>query len=189
MLKSAVRLLPNLITLARLVAVPMTIWAINSANYQLAFWLFFAAATSDALDGALARGLNARTTIGGYLDPLADKALLVAVYLTLGYHDQMEDWLVIMIVSRDLLIVGGALVVHLVIGQLRIKPLFISKANTLAQILLAGLVLAALGLGLEDGLLALRPLLTIVVAMTTLASGAAYVWVWGRRVLSEEMKA
>lgn len=183
-----VKLLPNLITLFRLFAVPLAVWAINSEIYHLAFWIFCLAAGSDALDGALARALKAKTTIGGYLDPLADKALLVAVYITLGYHSHMQDWLVIMIVSRDLLIIGGALVVHLVTGRLRMEPLFISKANTLAQILLAGLALAEMGLNLEDGLLALRPALTIVVAFTTLASGLAYLTVWGRRILSEEGK-
>ncbi len=180
------RQLPNLITLLRLLAVPLTVWSINSENYHLAFWLFASAAVSDALDGALARWLKARTTIGAYLDPLADKALLMAVYITLGYHGQIQDWLVIMIVSRDLLIIGGALLVDLVTGRLRMEPLFVSKVNTLAQILLAGLVLGGLGHDLEEGLLALQPVLTMIVALTTLASGAVYLLVWGRRVVSEE---
>ncbi len=86
-----IRQLPNLITLLRLLAVPLTIWSINSENYHLAFWLFASAAASDALDGALARWLKARTAIGAYLDPLADKALLVAVYIALGYQGQIQD--------------------------------------------------------------------------------------------------
>ncbi|MBF0356775.1 MAG: CDP-alcohol phosphatidyltransferase family protein [Alphaproteobacteria bacterium] len=183
-----IKLVPNLITLGRLFAVPLTIWAIDEGRYTLAFWVFLVAAISDAVDGALARWMKARTEIGGYLDPLADKALLVAVYIALGYHGLMPGWLVIMVVSRDLLIVGGALVVHMATARLRMEPLLVSKVNTLAQIVLAAMALGGLGLGIEDGVLALRPVMEVIVALTTLASGLSYITVWGRRLLTEETK-
>ncbi|MBI4969799.1 MAG: CDP-alcohol phosphatidyltransferase family protein [Rhodospirillales bacterium] len=178
MLKS----LPNLLTLARFLAVPITVGLMNDGRYDGAFWLFMAAGVTDALDGLLARLLKARTVIGSYLDPLADKALLVAVYVMLGYHDHLPDWLVITVVSRDLLIVGGALVIHLATGRLRMEPLMVSKVNTVAQIVLAALVLADLGHNARlDGVVLINGACALV-TLTTLASGLAYVVIWGRRV-------
>ena len=84
--------LPNLITLARLLAVPLVVWLIISGHWESAFWVFLAASVTDGLDGSLARGLNARTELGAYLDAIADKALLVSVYITLGQAGQIPIW-------------------------------------------------------------------------------------------------
>ena len=102
-------ILPNLITLARLLAVPLMIFALLEQSFVFAFWLFLAAGISDALDGLIAKQFGAVTEIGAYLDPIADKALLVSVYVTLGHLGVIDPWLVILIVSRDLMIVGGAI--------------------------------------------------------------------------------
>jgi cardiolipin synthase len=172
--------LPNLITLGRLMAVPVAVWLIMTGRLASAFWLFIAAGISDGIDGYLARRFNLRTAIGSYLDPLADKALLVSVYVTLGIQGHLPHWLVILVVFRDLLIVGGAILFWLVSGSLKMRPLFISKFNTVAQIALAGVVLAELGLGL-----AYEPMSWIlidVVGATTLLSGGAYVAIWGWRM-------
>lgn len=170
--------LPNLITLARLLAVPLVVWLIISGHWESAFWLFFAASVTDGLDGSLARGLNARTELGAYLDAIADKALLVSVYITLGQAGQIPIWVVILVVSRDVLIVGGFLMLHTLDQAPAMGPLLISKANTLAQLVLAGVVLADVGLNIiGEGLV---PALIWLVAITTVASGGAYLIGWGR---------
>lgn len=172
-----VQLLPNFITLARLLAVPVAIYLILQDQLLAAFWVFVAAGISDAVDGFLAKRLKLESEIGAYLDPLADKALLVGVYVTLGYVGQVPVWLVILIVFRDVLIVGGAILFQTITQSLRMQPLFISKVNTAAQIGLAASVLArpALGVALD----AVPEMLTIIVAGTTFLSGAAYVAKWG----------
>ncbi|MHA1601057.1 MAG: CDP-alcohol phosphatidyltransferase family protein [Alphaproteobacteria bacterium] len=178
------QLLPNLISLARLLAVPVAIYLILQDELFLAFWVFVAAGISDAIDGLLAKRFNLVTEIGSYLDPLADKALLVGVYVTLGYVGQVPIWLVILIVFRDVLIVGGAILFQTITHSLRMEPLFISKVNTAAQITLAAVILAkpALGVTLD----AVPETLIVIVAMTTFLSGAAYVIKWGRMALIME---
>lgn len=180
-------LIPNFITLGRLLAVPLAVWLMLTDRYGAAFWLFLAAGVSDAIDGFLARRLKARSEIGAYLDPLADKCLLVSSYVTLGHQDHIESWLVILVVFRDVLIIGGAILYQTLTQSLTMQPLLISKLNTVLQIALIGFVLARLGLGIGDG--GLTQWLGYAVAASTLASGAAYVAVWGRRVLGQGGRA
>lgn len=163
---------PNLITMARLCAVPVTIYLIIDNQLAAAFWLFIAAGISDAIDGFLAKHFHARTVIGGYLDPLADKALLVSVYVTLGFQGHLPAWLVILVVFRDGLIVAGVLIAHALGQPFKPRPLTISKINTGVQIVLAATALLKLGPGVDLHLLVPMIYLT---AATTLASGAAYV--------------
>lgn len=166
-------ILPNVITVARLCVVPITVYLIITGEIAGAFWLFVAAGISDAIDGFLAKQFSARTVIGGYLDPLADKALLVSVYVSLGHQGYLAAWLVILVVFRDALIVAGVALSHALGHPFRLKPLMISKANTGLQIALAAFVMAQHGLGLGVG-----PIVTALVFLTaasTLASGAAYV--------------
>lgn len=173
-------LVPNLITLARLFSVPLMVWLVLDARYEAAFWLFVVAAATDALDGFLARRLGIRSTVGAFLDPLADKALLVGVYVTLGYEGQLPEWLVIIVVFRDIVIVGGAILVQTLTQSLKMQPLLVSKINTGAQIGLAAFVLAQLGLAFDDhGIMAAG---IYGVAATTIVSGFSYVYVWGRRI-------
>ncbi|MCW9040454.1 MAG: CDP-alcohol phosphatidyltransferase family protein, partial [Rhodospirillales bacterium] len=134
--------------------------------------------------GFIAKRFNAETVIGAFLDPLADKALLVSVYLTLGYQEILPSWLVILVVFRDLLIVGGAILFETLTHSLEMDPLKISKINTFAQIVLAATVLFSLshdypGAAFVEGM-------AYVVAVTTVASGAAYVFKWGKRAIFME---
>ena len=177
-------LIPNMITLARLLAVPITIYLILQDQYQPAFWLFVAAGISDAVDGFLAKRLNVVSEIGAYLDPLADKVLLVGIYVTLGRVDHLAIWLVILVVSRDVLIIGGAILFQTLTQSLKMEPLYISKVNTTAQISLAAVVLGELGFDIVLGFVS-EALVYIVVA-TTLLSGAAYVIKWGRLAITME---
>ena len=172
--------LPNFISLGRLLSVPATIWLIVSGHLSVAFWLFAVAGASDAVDGFIAKRFGMDTRLGFYLDPLADKALLVSVYITLGTAGYLPDWLVILVVSRDLLIIGAVLLSHALAQRIEFQPVMISKANTFAQIVLAVAVLAEPGLGLELG--ATVQALIYVVGATTVASGAIYLVQWVRAV-------
>ncbi len=172
--------IPNLITLGRILLVPVVVWAIASGAMWIAFVLFLAAGVSDAIDGFLAKRFNMATELGAYLDPLADKALIVSIYLTLGINGLIPRWLVILVVSRDILIVGGIMLSWLVGNPLKIKPLLVSKLNTVAQILFACVVLGALGFNYEWPMLTL--ILMGLVAVLTLLSVAAYVAEWVRHM-------
>jgi cardiolipin synthase len=167
--------LPNLITLARLLCVPLAIWLIVEARYGVVFWVFVAAGVSDALDGWIAKRWDQRTPLGALLDPIADKALLAAVYITLGLAGALPQWLVILVVLRDLLIVGGYPLIH---GTDAPQPLFVSKVNTLVQIALVGFVLARLGLDIEAD--RLTAVLVVAAGITTVWSGLSYLVRWAR---------
>ncbi len=105
----------NLITLGRLLSVPVSVWLILAGQFAAAFWMFVLAGISDAVDGFIAKRFDMRTKIGALLDPVADKTLLVSIYVTLGVAGQLPTWLVILVVSRDLMIVGGFLLVRLLV--------------------------------------------------------------------------
>src|SRR3954469_5622785 len=164
--------LPNLITLARLLCVPFAVWLILEGSYGAAFWVFVAAGLSDAIDGYVAKNFDRRTRLGALLDPLADKALLTGVYLSLGAAGMLPIWLVVLVVLRDGLILGGFFLVPATGAPRRFEPLFISKVNTGVQIALVGFVLARLGLGLDGGVV--TPVLVAAAAVTTVWSGLLY---------------
>ncbi len=174
--------IPNLITLGRILLVPVVVWAITSGAMWIAFVLFVAAGVSDAVDGFLAKRFNMSTELGAYLDPLADKALIVSIYLSLGINGAIPRWLVILVVSRDILIVGGIMLSWLMGNPLKIQPLLVSKLNTVAQILFACVVLGSLGFNIETDTLKL--VLMGLVAALTLLSVAAYVGEWVRHMNS-----
>jgi cardiolipin synthase len=147
--------------------------------------LFLAAGVSDAVDGYLAKRFNMASELGAYLDPLADKTLIVSIYVTLGIAGKIPLWLVILVVSRDIMIIGAIMLSWLLGSPLKVKPLLVSKLNTVAQIVFACVVLASLGFNLRaDNLIfALIP----VVAALTLLSVAAYVREFVRHMNNAEM--
>lgn len=168
--------LANMVTLGRVILVPVIFWLLLVGATKAAFIAFFVAGISDAVDGFLAKRFGMKTELGAYLDPLADKLLIVSVYLALGFAAHLPSWLVIAVVSRDILIVLGIVIAWMMGQVVTIKPLGISKANTAAQILLASTVLADLGfsLGLED----VRTVLVWSTALLTVLSLAAYLGQW-----------
>lgn len=176
--RDAMITLPNLITLARLFAVPLAVWLILQREMALAFWLFVAAGVSDGVDGFIAKRFGARSQVGAVLDPVADKALLVSVYVMLGATGFLPSWLVILVVFRDVLIVGGVLTLYVLGQEPAILPLFVSKANTAMQIVLAAAVLLHAAYGAPPA--GVVTALLWIVAATTFASGAAYVARWVR---------
>src|SRR5882762_6363012 len=168
--------LPNLIPLARLLCVPLAIWLILEARYGVAFWVFVGAGVSDALDGYIAKRFDRRTRLGALLDPIADKALLAGVYITLGIAGQLPHWLVILVVLRDVLILGGFALLQATSAPQHLGPLFVSKVNTSVQIALVGFVLARLGLGIDEG--TVTGVLIVAAAVTTMLSGLSYLVRW-----------
>lgn len=177
--------IPNLITLGRILLVPVVVWAIIYGELWLAFVLFLAAGVSDAVDGYLAKRFNMASELGAYLDPLADKTLIVSIYVTLGIAGKIPLWLVILVVSRDIMIIGAIMLSWLLGSPLKVKPLLVSKLNTVAQIVFACVVLASLGFDLRaDNLIfALIPVVTVL----TLLSVAAYVREFVRHMNNAEM--
>jgi cardiolipin synthase len=176
--------IPNTLTLGRILAVPLLVWLIIGHEMLAAFLVFMLAGLSDAADGYLAKRFGWNTELGAYLDPIADKALLVTIYVTLGLAGHLPVWLVIAVVSRDILIVGAVLLAWMMSRPINVKPLLISKVNTCAQILLAGVVLCELGLGL--GLGQLVWVLIWVTGTLTIVSAFAYFWAWLRHMASYE---
>ncbi len=176
--------IPNLVTLARILLVPVVVWSIVSDQMRLAFALFLAAAISDAVDGFLAKRFGMITELGAYLDPAADKVMIVSIYAALGVTGVIPLWIVILVVSRDLLIVGAIILSWLVGNPVQIKPHAVSKLNTAVQICYAGLVLAAYGFGFAYDIM--LTLVMAAVAILTLLSIAFYVAEWARHMNSTE---
>jgi cardiolipin synthase len=172
--------LPNLITLARILLVPVMVWAIAAEQMTLAFVLFLVAGVSDGVDGFLAKRFGMATEVGAYLDPLADKVLIVSIYVSLGIVEAIPRWLVILVVSRDILIVGGIMLSWVLGNPITIKPATVSRLNTVAQIVLGGVVLAvhAFHWNIEP---AVTLLMALVAALTLLSIGV-YLQDWVRHV-------
>jgi cardiolipin synthase (CMP-forming) len=172
--------LPNLISFARLSSAPFGIWLLVIEAYGAAFALFLLAGLTDALDGYLAKRLDLRSEFGAYLDAVADKLLLVSVFVTLGWQGHLPLWIVILVMFRDFIIVGGCVLIPLVGGKLVIRPTLSGKATTAAQVALAVAALAQLGLGIDDRIVI--DVLVWAVAAATLISGAHYLVVGLRLV-------
>jgi cardiolipin synthase len=176
--------IPNLITLARLLLVPPIVVALLSDRYDVALALFVAAGASDALDGFLAKRFDWTSRLGGLLDPIADKLLLVSCYLALTWQGLLPVWLTVLVIGRDVVILAGAVLYHTLIERLEAAPSVISKLNTLTQLLLAVAVLFNYGAqALPAGWL---DLLIHAVFATTLLSGIDYVWTWGWRAWNKK---
>lgn len=176
--------IPNIITLGRILLVPLIIWAIAASQMQFAFAVFVMAGLSDAVDGFLAKRFNMASELGALLDPLADKALLVSVFVALGIWGAMPLWLVILVVSRDIIIVAAVIISWLFGKPIPMKPLMVSKLNTVAQVTFAAVVLAALGFGVTA-----RPydfILMGFVTVLTLVSIALYLVEWVRHMSTIE---
>ena len=173
----------NMITVLRFLLVPAVVYCLLTVQWQLAFAGFVVAGVSDAVDGFVARHFNQRSKLGGYLDPMADKLLLVSVFVVLGFMGELPLWLVVAAVSRDGLIVGAVLLSALMGSPVEMKPLMVSKANTAVQIVLAAAVLAELAFAAGFG--PVRPALIILSGLLTVASAGAYLVAWSRHMSTD----
>lgn len=176
---------PNFITIGRLLLVPFLIVMITQGRWTAAVICFLIAGVSDAVDGFLARRLSARTELGAYIDPLADKALLMSIYVTLAIQGTLPGWLAVTVVSRDIMIMVGVVVAWLLQRPVAIKPLTVSKVNTAAQIAFAGLVLATNAFSFDLG--EARNWMMALIAVLTVASAGAYLLTWFAH-MSEETR-
>ncbi len=140
------RHLPNLITGLRILLVAPFLWVLLEERYSAALLLFVIAGVSDALDGFLAKYFGWTSELGGLLDPIADKLLLLGAILALGWLNELPGWLVALVILRDVLIVGGAISYHLLIERFEAAPLMISKLNTLVQLMLVCAVIVHYGM-------------------------------------------
>jgi cardiolipin synthase len=164
--------------------VPIVVWAIVSGQMRIAFILFVVAGVSDGIDGFLAKRFQMKSELGAYLDPLADKALIVSIYISLGIAMALPIFLVILVVSRDIMIVTGVIVSWLFDKPVPMKPLMVSKLNTVAQVAFAALVLASLGFGFAPQPYDL--ILMGFVTVFTLASVSLYLVEWIRHMSTIE---
>jgi cardiolipin synthase len=149
---------------------------ILQGRWQLAFLCFVVVGVSDAVDGFIAKRFDMRTELGAYIDPLADKALLVSIYVTLSAVGAIPVWLVILVVFRDLMIVTAIMLSWLLERPVEIKPLMVSKLNTGAQIVLAAMLLGSRAFGVD--LHVTEDVAVVAVAALTTASAGAYLASW-----------
>ena len=172
--------IPNLLTLLRIAACPVLVLVLRGGDYDLALLIFLAAGITDGLDGYIAKRFDCVSGLGAILDPIADKLLIASAYIMLATLGAIPFWLLIVVMFRDLVIVGGYLLLSMMGDDIPMKPTYLSKINTFLQIFL---VLSVLG-G-KAGFLFVPPLLGEVlvfgVLITTLTSGCQYVWSWGIR--------
>ena len=177
--------LPNILSFLRIFCSPLFIWLMFENHTSWALWLFAVAGLTDALDGFVAKQFGMETELGRYLDPLADKLLLLAGFVSLTSLEFLPLWLMLLVVTRDIIIVGGALVYQVLTGSLHIEPLWSSKLNTVVQMGLLLLVLINLTHGVLPMLL--EPMVWLT-ATTTLISGSGYVLEWSRRAAFKEQE-
>lgn len=155
---------------------PFIISLLLDQRYAFAFWLFVAAGISDGVDGYLAKRFDARTRLGAYMDPLADKVLLTALFITLGIQGILPTWLVVLVVSRDMTIIGSVLLTNSMGYEIEIRPQFMSKVNTLFQITLVFMMLGTLAFPIDDPRILAYGV--PAVAATTILSWLGYLWSW-----------
>lgn len=165
--------IPNSLTILRILLVPVYIGFMTYGAYGYALAILLTAGLTDAIDGHLARKLNQRTRLGTLLDPLADKVLLTSSFISLAVLHLIPSWLVILVVSRDLILLLGTAVAHVTSTQINVKPTFLGKGTTLLQLSYVLLVVLLTWRGLDPAML--TPLLMVMVGFT-LASGLHYLF-------------
>ena len=168
--------LPNILTLLRIGAVPVLILFLREREYAVAVAIFVGAGITDGLDGWIAKKFNCVTRLGSILDPIADKVLIVSTYVVLVLLGDLPFWLLLLIVFRDLGIIGGYLILDTLHDSVPLHPSFLSKVNTLLQIILVAVVLIDRAGWVH--LPWLSEFLIVLVGLTTLISGIHYGYLW-----------
>jgi cardiolipin synthase (CMP-forming) len=168
--------IPNLITIARIALVPVLILLLKDEQYAASLAVFAIAGVSDGLDGFIAKRFHFQSRLGSILDPIADKILLLCSYVMLVLLNHIPFWLMLTVVFRDLLIVGGYLIYTSMVGPVQMNPSWLSKINTFLQISLVIIILGQQALGLVYA-----PLVDVLiygVLLSTVVSGVHYLWIW-----------
>jgi cardiolipin synthase len=167
--------LPNLITLSRILMIPFFVNFLVYKYYGYAFAIFLLAGISDGLDGFIARSSKQKTKLGTFLDPMADKLLLTASFVTLTALHLIPVWVSIIVISRDIIIIIGALMLILFQDDLKVSPSLTGKATTLFQIVYIVLLLLFIVIG--KSIDNIKPIMWIMIGIT-IASGAQYIYLW-----------
>ncbi len=172
------RQLPNIISVFRILLVFPIIYLLLNQEYQQTLVLFVIAGVSDGVDGFLAKHYGWQTWLGGVLDPLADKFLLISCFIALAWMGLLPWWLVALVMLRDVVIIAGATYYYFRVDRIDAQPTFLSKFNTVSQIGLVVVVILAKIVSLPSWLVAT---MIVFVAFTTISSGLDYAIAWSRR--------
>lgn len=167
--------IPNLLTLIRIILVPVIVILLMRESFHFALILFVVAGVTDGIDGFLARVLNQQTVLGAYLDPLADKALIATSFITLSILGLIPGWLVVIVISRDFIILVGFLILILMSVSFEISPAYVSKATTVLQIVTIFLVLSFRSLEFSIDYRLIEPMFWLT-AIATIISGLYYIY-------------
>jgi len=176
---------PNILTITRIIMTPIIVYMVLSEQAWLALALMVVAGITDMLDGAIARYFNQRTTVGAYLDPMADKIMLISLFITLFMIDQVPLFVFLAVIFRDLVIVLGAITYEIVTRRLTMQPSFISKATTFMQIIYVVLLLLNMAMIIPTELLQTAMWLTFILTCT---SGLHYLISWTGKAAKQENK-
>ena len=174
--------LPNIMTLTRVLLIPLFVIFIINKLFGWALITFAVAGITDGIDGMIARITHKRTELGAYLDPIADKLLLIAAFVTLAIIEILPSWLAVIVVTRDVIILLGFLVFILLDYRPKIKPSLVSKVTTFFQISTILLVLMA---GYAPVFKQLSSIAIYGTTLFTIVSGSHYIYV-GTRILNEK---
>lgn len=180
-------LLPNVLTVARMLAVIPLVGCLLTQKYEWAFFVALIAGLTDGLDGYLARRFHWQSRFGGWADPAADKLLMSAVYLTLAYMGVLPIWLGAVVIAKDAIVGAGALAYRHRFGPFEAEPTVLSKATTFAQLILIWYALVGL-VGVRFPV-SIDQTLMIAVGGMTLATLLQYVWVWGHKARLQEQQS
>jgi cardiolipin synthase (CMP-forming) len=185
---SPLRHLPNALTVLRMLLVIPLVWLINGGRYDAAVIIALIAGITDALDGWLAKHFAWQSWIGGIIDPIADKLMLIGCFVSLGLVGAHPEWLTMLVVGRDVLIVAGAVIYHYFIGRISGEPSLLSKINTCVQIVYVVLQLVNLSTWIEfpHAVIVFGIYLTAALAV---ASGLQYVVIWSAKAMHAQERA
>jgi cardiolipin synthase len=173
--------IPNILTVARILLTPVFVILLLRDMFPTALLVFAAAGISDGLDGLIARYMNQRTTLGSYLDPAADKLLLTSAFISMAVLGVIPDWLMVIVITRDVIIVLGLAILTLTEKKYEVKPTLVSKCTTAIQILM---VFVSLYDPSHSKLAMLYPMLLWGTAIITTLSGLHYIYI-GMNILQE----
>ena len=175
----SLRWLPNAISMLRIALIVPILLFIFEGRYEWALALFFVAGFSDGIDGYLAKRYNWHTRLGALLDPVADKLLVAGTFIVLAYTQHLPVWLAVVVISRDVIIIGGATAYNFLVKPVQGEPTRISKLNTALELLLLLFVLSRAAFDWPDEITI--TILGAAVLVTVVISGVDYVWSWSRR--------
>lgn len=174
--------IPNMISIIRLLLIIPVAYFLLHKDYRIAFYFIIFAGISDGVDGFLARRYHWQSNFGAFVDPLADKLLMLVCYFSLAWLKVLPIWLVAIVVFRDLWLIGGVALYRCLVADIKFKPSRISKWNTVFQILLVIVILFDYSfITLPQDFITV---LMYLVVVTTILSFIDYTWVWGKKALA-----